>query len=356
MKIFFIAACLICISISVKAQRNIDVLHYKYEITLNDQNDTIYGKAEIKFLATKGTKQVTFDLSGKTSNNKGGMIVTGVSIPYRIPFNPDNPNIFIHSNNKLTVNTWAELVKDDTLLATIFYYGIPANGLIISKNQFGKRTFFADNWPNRAHHWIPCIDDPADKAGVEFIVNAPAHYQVVSNGVQLEETNLPGNKKLTHWKEDVPLPTKVMVIGVADFAVNYVGDVNCIPVYSWVYPENKKEGFYDYAPAKEILAYHINYIGPYAYKKLANIQSKTVYGGMENASAIFYSEQTVTGTRQEEELISHEIVHQWFGNMATEKSFSHLWLSEGFATYLTHVFMESKYGKDSLNIEMQIDR
>ena len=59
-------------------------------------------------------------------------------------------------------------------------------------------------------------------------------------------------KKFTHWKEDVPLPTKVMVIGAADFAVQHAGIVNnCIPVTSWVFPENKTEGFYDYAPAKD---------------------------------------------------------------------------------------------------------
>ncbi len=125
---------------------------------------------------------------------------------------------------------------------------------------------------------------------------------------------------------------------------------------SWVYPENKKEGFYDYAVAKDILTYHINYIGPYPYKKLANVQSKTSFGGMENAGAIFYAENQLTVYRQEEELLSHEIVHQWFGDMATEKSFAHLWLSEGFATYLTHMYIESKYGTDSLNKEMRIDR
>ena len=135
-----------------------------------------------------------------------------------------------------------------------------------------------------------------------------------------------------------------------------MGEVNCVPVYSWVYPENKTEGFYDYAIGKEILAYHINYIGPYPYKKLANVQSKTKFGGMENAGAIFYDESRLNGLRQEEELLSHEIVHQWFGDMATEKSFAHVWLSEGFATYLTHVYIESKYGTDSLNAEMDIDR
>jgi aminopeptidase N len=81
-----------------------------------------------------------------------------------------------------------------------------------------------------------------------------------------------------------------------------------------------------------------------------------MYGGMENAGAIFYYENSVTGRQGEEGLFAHEIVHQWFGDMATEKSFAHLWLSEGFATYLTHIYMESKYGTDSLAKRMQEDR
>ena len=77
---------------------------------------------------------------------------------------------------------------------------------------------------------------------------------------------------------------------------------------------------------------------------------------MENASAIFYAESTVNGKSEDESLMAHEITHQWFGDMATEKSFAHLWLSEGFATYFTHIYIESKYGTDSLNKEMQRDR
>jgi aminopeptidase N len=330
-------------------QSKIDVLHYKFSIELNDNNDTIYGQAEIKlkFLAPI----ISLRLDIVTQNNKGqGMKVDKITGPGIRGFvkSPDSVRIIFVPGQTPAIN--------DTATIFVSYHGIPADGLIISKNKYNNRTFFADNWPNRAHHWIPCVDDPADKATVEFIVTAPSHYQVISNGVQIEETNLPGNKKLTHYKEDVPLPTKVMVIGAADFAVSTVGDVNCIPVTSWVYPENKTEGFYDYAMAKDILAFHINYIGPYAYKKLANVQSKTKFGGMENAGAIFYAEYSVSGQRLEEELLSHEIVHQWFGNMATEKSFAHFWLSEGFATYLTHVYIESKYGIDSLNIEMRNDR
>ena len=351
LSIFFVVVCLAGYS-----QSNIDVLHYKYEIELNDKNDSIYGRAEIEFVL-KERSDVYFDLIG---NAKKGMQVTYATVRAKYwPFGMQEPgHYFEHTDNKISTpfTISSQVKKGDTLTARINYKGIPSDGLIISKNKFGQRTFFSDNWPNRAHNWIPCNDDPADKATVEFIVTAPSHYQVISNGLLVEETNLADNKKLTHWKEDVPLPTKVIALGVADFAVNYVGDVNCIPVSSWVFPEDRKDGFYDYAQAKEILAFFINYIGPFPYKKLANVQSKTIFGGMENAGAIFYSENSINGKRQEEDLLAHEIVHQWFGDMATEKSYAHLWLSEGFATYLSHVFLEEKYGVAKLDELMQADR
>ena len=328
---------------------NIDVLHYKFSIELNDSNDTIYGQAEITLKILSPSSTIKFDLIKNNETGKG-MMVNSITGPGLRGFVKDKDSV------RIILMPGKEPAVGDTVTYNIKYHGIPGDGLIISKNQYGNRTFFADNWPNRAHNWLPCVDDPADKATVEFIITAPLHYQVISNGLLIEETNLPGNKKLTHYKEDVPLPTKVMVIGAADFAVNNVGDINCVPVSSWVFPENKKEGFYDYAIAKEIVGFFMDYIGPYGYKKLANVQSKTRFGGMENAGAIFYSETSVNGNRGEESLIAHEIVHQWFGNMATEKSFAHLWLSEGFATYLTHIYLETKYGTDSLNKRMKEDR
>jgi aminopeptidase N len=138
-----------------------------------------------------------------------------------------------------------------------------------------------------------------------------------------------------------------MVIGVADFAVQQAGYAKDIPVYSYVFNENADLGFESYRIAPAILQYYSDKIGPYAYKKLANVQSKTIFGGMENAGAIFYFENSV-GFKGIEELMAHEIAHQWFGDAASEKSFRHLWLSEGFATFMTNVYLENKYGTDTL--------
>ena len=130
------------------------------------------------------------------------------------------------------------------------------------------------------------------------------------------------------------------------------GDVNNIPVTAWIYPQNKENGIHDFTVASDILQFLTKYVAPYPFKKLANVQSTTIFGGMENANAIFYDERAVNGKGTIERTVAHEIVHQWFGDMATEKSFAHLWLSEGFANYLTIIYWEQKYGKDKMNKQL----
>lgn len=325
-----------------KPGASIDVIHYAFSVSLNDADNTIDCSALIRLKILKDADTVTLDLSDE-------MKVASVK-DEGAKKNLD----FIHQQNRLFIVTKASFSKE--LNIKIVYSGVPKDGLIISKNKFGRRTFFSDHWPNRAHNWLPCIDHPADKASVEFIITAPVKYQVVSNGIQVEESNINDSYKLTHWKEERSLPIKIMGIGVAEFAVAYVGNVDTIPVYSWVFPENKTEGFSDYSLATGVLPYFIKNIGPYPFQKLANIQSKTIFGGMENAGAIFYAEKSVTGLRKTEQLMAHEIAHQWFGDMATEADWPHLWLSEGFATYMELLFLGNKYGNDTLVNELKENR
>jgi len=149
---------------------------------------------------------------------------------------------------------------------------------------------------------------------------------------------------------------KVAVIGAAQFGVQQAGMVGDIPVSSWVYPGNRQAGYHDFEPAMEVLAFFMEAIGPYPYEKLANVQSKTRYGGMENASNIFYFEQSVTGGQDHIDLIAHEVAHQWFGNSVTEGNWHHIWLSEGFATYGANLYMEHAYGRDEMAMRLISER
>jgi aminopeptidase N len=336
--------------------KSIDVQHYRFEISLNDSNNIIHGKASINFRVKEAGSMVSLDLTSFIDSTGKGMKVFKV-----LDNNKDLK--FTQDSNHLNIYFSTSLALDNQTTVQISYEGIPADGLIIDNNKFNQRTFFADNWPNRAHNWIPCNDHPSDKASVEFIVTAPDHYQVIANGILVEESNLPGHLKLTHWKEYLVLPTKIMVIGVADFAVQLAAEINNVPVTSWVFPENRDSGFVQYAISKNILPFYIKYIGPYPYRKLANVQSKTVFGGMENAGNIFYYQNSVITDLPLpkdyipiEGLFAHEAAHQWFGDEASESDWQHVWLSEGFATYMTHLYFENRYGTDSLKKRMQHDR
>lgn len=350
MRVVFLAIAVSC-SFFCFAQKNFDVLHYNYSLELSDKWDTIKGIATIRIKAVEPFSNFDLDLSGE--RNGKGMSVQNVTVKGS---NESKTN-FSFSNDKLSIVLPNALKKGEERVLTIYYSGIPSDGLIISKNKYGDKTFFSDNWPNRAHFWIPCYDLPDDKASFEFSVIAPSQYKVVSNGIRVEEKNLGNGKTLTHWKEETPLPTKVMVIGVAKFAVKTFDDSPPnIPVSAWVYQQDSAKGFHDYAPAAEILKFFSSYIAPYPYEKLANVQSKTIFGGMENASAIFYFEGSVTGKGGVEDLLAHEIAHQWFGDMASEKSFTHLWLSEGFATYFTDIYWQHKYGDEAFKKRLQKER
>ncbi|GAB2701720.1 M1 family metallopeptidase [Mucilaginibacter koreensis] len=323
----------------------INVQHYKFALQLNDASNNIQGQAAVTVQFIKPAQSFSLNLVKRSQTGKG-MLVSSVKEAGKIvKFKQDSDALTIYTPVQSGQHTY-----------TINYNGIPADGLIISTNKYGHRTFFGDNWPNRAHNWLPCVDDPADKASVEFVVTAPAHYQVIANGLKKQEKLLPNQMKLTHWAEVADLPTKVMVIGVANFAVEQSGKPDDIPVYSYVFPENREAGFKSYKIAANILPFFIQQIGPFAYQKLANVQSKTIFGGMENAGAIFYFEESVNQKKGVEDLIAHETAHQWFGDAISEKDWHHVWLSEGFATYMTNYYLERKYGADSLQRRMAQQR
>ena len=165
----------------------------------------------------------------------------------------------------------------------------------------------------------------------------------------MEESKIDAENTLTHWKQNVPVSSWLYVLGVAEFAVQHVDVFDHKSIQTWVYSKDRVAGFRDFeTPTKDVLAFYSEYVGPFAYEKLANIQSPSVSGGMETSSAILYAENLVDGKQSERlrNVVIHEIAHQWFGNAVTESTWDDAWLSEGFATYFTLLFQESEYGSD----------
>ena len=334
----------------------VDVQEYVFRVALTDDDDAVDGVAtiDVRFLRA-GITSVPLDLVGRAEDRETGMTVTGAWVAGGLSGGlADDAERgatvrFEHDEDRLRVFLPSPSTAGGRAFITIAYGGTAAAGLEIGDTKHGDRSFFSENWPDKARHWLPTIDHPYDKAKSRMVVTAPAHYQVISNGLLVEETDLGDGTRRTHWQQSVPIATWLYTLGVARFAVQHLEDFDGKPVQSWVYPQDRDAGFRRFAePTHAVLSFFSEKIGPFSYEKLANVQSNSVSGGMESATAIFYDDDVVDPDRRVRwrNVIIHEIAHQWFGNSVTESDWDDVWLSEGFATYFTLLFREHAYGRD----------
>ena len=319
-------------------QNGIDIRHYAFTLAISDTSPEIAGEAavDVRFVQP-GVTTVSLDLA--SASNGKGMTVQSVT-------GNGSAVAFTHTGGVLRLQIAPSPAAGEERRFTIVYGGTPANGLRILKNKYGEWSVFSENWPNRAREWLPMIDHPYDKATSEFIVTAPSAYQVVANGRLQSEIDRADGRRVTHWKQSVPIASWLNALGIERFAVRYLGEVKGVPLSTWVAHQDDEAGRIYFAPARQALEFFSEHVGPYPYEKLANVAAAGLSGGTEHASAIFYGE---TGVRAAPAtgLVAHEIAHQWFGNSVTEADWDEVWLSEGFATYFTLLFTEHTAGREA---------
>jgi aminopeptidase N len=329
-------------------QPAIHAQHYTFRIALSDANDQVAGEAtvDLGFLQA-GVTRVVLDLTSLKDGK--GMTVASVSCH-------GAALQFQHSSDRLAITLDSVPAPGESREIVVKYGGTPGTGLHIGKNKFGDRTFFSWNWPTLARQWLPMIDHPSDKATSEFLVTAPAKYQVVANGTLQEELDLGDGRRMTHWKQSVPIASWLNNIGVAQFSSRHFATAAGVPLQTWVFPQDRDNGIVTFeGPTRQAMEFFVSHIGPYPYEKLADVQVAGLGGGMEHASAIFFGERSVTN-RPAFGLVAHEIAHQWFGDSVTEKDWDDAWLSEGFATYFASLATEFYEGRDAFLDAMRRSR
>jgi len=320
-------------------QPGIDARHYAVRLTLltSDSNEIQAESTVTLRVVSAGTREAVLDLTSVGTDGKG-MTVASVTSDGRAVH-------FEHRDNRLHLPLPANTAAGQDVVFTIAYHGVPANGLRLLNNIHGDRSAFSENWFNRARQWMPMIDHPADKASGELIVTTKAEYQVISNGVLVEQVDLPDGLRRTHWKQDEPISSWLYSLGVAHFIVRQGGVVRGVPLSYWAFPQDADKGLTALArDARESFEFFSDRVGPYAYGKLAHVEAAGMGGGTEHVSNIFYGEKSVTAGMAP---VVHETAHQWFGDSVTENDWNDVWLSEGFATYFTLLYAEHAAGRDA---------
>ena len=274
-----------------------------------------------------------------------------------------------HSDGILGVALEPGRASGSPTLIEVVYEGTPDDGLILRENIHGRPGVFADNWPNRARFWFPSVDHPHDKATASLTIHAPASWVVVATGRQLgDPVPGPDGTRTWRWRTDVAVSAYNLVFGAAEMTVVPVGlaacgnapasprDDGCVEVSAWLFAEDTAQASRSFGRAADMVDFYSELIGPYPFEKLAHVQSATRFGGMENASAIFYSERRLASGSSMEGTVAHETAHQWFGAAVTARNWTELWLSEGFATYFGHLYFESRDGIGDFRRRLEASR
>jgi aminopeptidase N len=333
----------------LSAQRQYLIDHYLLDMRIANGFEIIELTQSVHIQFTDTCSVLQLDLGGPLDNGLGMKVLKVVA--------PHQALIWQQNTEELLILLSKVFQTGETLTLGIELKGKPRDGLIISENKYKEPTIFADNWPNRAHYWYACNDHPSDKATYTFLVESPSIYQVVANGSLMSKTPKPErNAVLWHYAINEPIPTKVAVVGVADFASRRYASSADIPINGFVYPQDSILALASFEVAPSILEFYQTLVGPYPFAELNNVQSTTRYGGMENAGCIFYDENSLLADIRSAHLIAHEVAHQWFGNAVSEADWQHLWLSEGFATYLTNMYIETSEGQKAFYKQLQSDR
>jgi len=328
-----------------------DVLDYALTLDLPDSGPTIRGNALLTVKRTAPADTLWLDFLDLDVNK--------VLVDNRLAR-------FVRTPTEIAIVLPAAPKSGTTFHVDVDYHGEVRDGLIARRDSAGRWTYFGDNWPNRARHWIPSIDHPSDKATVTWRVRAPVGRTVVANGKLLSKrsvtdsvTGAPRVEWL--WRESQRVPVYVMVVAAAPLAEYDLGDTDCglaalqRCVHQYVYTAPEQAGTMPgpFVNAGAIVQLFSTLVGPFPYEKLAHLQSSTRFGGMENASNIFYDDALFRRNAMTDDLIAHETAHQWFGDAVTERDWPHLWLSEGFATYFAALWDRAAHGDSTFHARMR---
>jgi aminopeptidase N len=214
-----------------------------------------------------------------------------------------------------------------------------------------------------AHYWFPCLDHPNAKATSEVIATVPADFFVLSNGALVSETLDKARKNKTyHWKMDVPHVTYLISVVAGKF-VGRTSKADGIPVSFYVEPGREADGQRAFGKTPKMVRFFDECIGyKYPYAKYAQIAVRDfVFGGMENTTCTTQTDATLHDARaaldfSSDDLVAHELAHQWFGDLLTCKDWSHAWLNEGFATYFDALFKQFDLGEDEFAMQRIADQ
>ena len=345
----FISAQQLCADEPYARSRDYDLQHSKIALRFDLEQKKVLGEVTHSLsILRDGTTRIVFDSAGLTIQ--------------KVTINKTAAK-FETAAEKLSIPLAAEAKAGDKFEITIRYEGKPTKGMyfILPDKDYPDRPsqIWTQGESEDTRYYLPTYDYPNDRLTTETLLTVPASWITVSNGKLISVSDAGQGLKTWYWKESVPSSTYLITVVAGEF--DEVKDTwHGIPV-TYYAPKGRGDRLpinYGRTPAMMEL-FSKKFGVDYPWEKYAQVMvDDFVAGGMENSSATTNNSSSLVHPKLapeyftgEDDLISHELGHQWFGDLVTCKDWGNVWLNEGFATFLETIWTEAHFGKDQADYE-----
>ena len=313
-----------------------DVSYYGLNLAITTYPQYLSGVVTIKGVCREPVSpMLVFDLMN--SMHVDSVKVDGVLYP------------FVQEQASLNINLDFIFPSGQWFTVDIYYRGLPLS-TGFGSFMFGTHADVPWVWslsePYGARDWFPCKDHPSDKAdSADIIVTCDSAFKVGSNG-KLDSVINNGDGTQTHyWQERYPIASYLISVAITNYEQfsNWYkySPTDSMEVLNYVLPENIASALNNLPRTVDMLEIFSNLFGQYPF-------IKEKYGHADFGRGGAMEHQTMTSTTTyDENTIAHELAHQWFGDMITCRTWSDLWLNEGFAQYSTALYLEKRYGNSA---------
>jgi len=341
-----------------------DIHHLELDLSFDWEKEAVKGKANLT-LSPLIKPRTILDLDAR------GFRVESITLA-------GSPLSFVNDQSQVHVTFPAAVSLSDTVKITVNYTAFPtkldkgsgsaitsAQGLYFihpnDKSGQYRKQIWSQGETEYNSGWFPTIDRPSEKFTQEVFLTVDSTLHTISNGKLIYSTLNDDGTRTDYWKQDLPHSNYLVMIAIGNFSV--VKD-SWRDKDVWYYVDQE---YVPYAQAifgntPEMLEFYSNILGfDYPWDKYHQVIVKDfVSGAMENTSAVIHGSfvqqtprQMLDGTH--EDVIAHELFHHWFGDVVTSKTWSHITMNEGFATYGEYLWKEHKYGVDDAKYHLQKD-
>jgi len=351
----------------VSPSRPYRTLHTELDLDVNLEQRQISGHVSHTIRSLRpGTDAIRFNCVELTVDS---VTVDGAPAAFDYPVPAGQNTSWIEgagetvADAQIVIHLPRALARGDEARVTVHYHGSPAMGLYWIRPEKGIAEKRWEVWSQgegeNNRYWIPCNDYPNEKATYDGRFRVPRGYTAISNGALVEKRDV-GDRTEFHWKLEQPQVTYLIMLAVAKYRI-YEEKWREVPLWYVVPPDADDATILrGYGLTGDMVEFFSKEIGvDYPYAKYAQVTVQNfIYGGMENTSAtvmnmrMLYDEREAL-TRTEQNLVAHELAHQWYGDLLTCREWSHMWLNEGFATYYAYLYKEHHDGEDAFRYQMR---